>query len=937
MKTQQFFFMLILLVCSSLSHAVFDSCIGKDKKVAPSPKTYTDSDGKTQDTDAFKAWRDAEGVAWSARQDWGCCTKLELNAATSVCEDKSLVDSSQQKCTTLGSPTECSDNKGCFPLRDDDMFTTDDPAQEDAMAQKEAKYDEQQNSLGDKDPKAAGDSCYRNMECESYNCKNFECIAPDNICRLAGDGEVAVGGINCEEPLTKDAANSKCGDSTVPYYTGLLGDILVGQKSGGTRCEFQLYPQGTGGGKDASGTVLGAQQIEGAVNLAIKTIRSMEWLYSTPSNPDHKDCLFTRFYMKTKLNEVIDERKEILRIYNVNIVAVEENFKQISLAQLEDKTSVGTLCSLPGGGFEVTTNHDIASRKSTGLDFLCYMKERNSVYLDYETRMKAYADKLHHYIKLYTDTVFTWGAQSKSWTTGDKSYSYGDRGCRDWTDWHKKIKRRWSERYKVRGKQDSNKSIVDKKGVTEYLKFVGEGTSPFTKGNFFLLDPQMPGGWDNGLKFGDFGDSRNLNGKFDRKLHGDSGLDKIYDKFEDRLKAFLLTLRKDSPADNFILEPEIRGSYEMRGCMDKLDDPKCIRLKKYVDDLKDFAFAQFLAYSRHDKKKYKYFFLSPGTWRRKLFSRYDVDLINLQKYYEALSGPTGLRKKQNKCLEDMISALNRDFATTEGVGLGTGNSNYYTPPQSNFLGAGNHGANYNKPKIKKNNLDPKSFSFNSNVNSFKATDNAVGSLSSNNGAGSGEVDGAYIGTGAMASRLKAIEIANANAIAKGVDLAGKEKELRDNIAKSGLMSGGGGLAGRGGEASPSNAASSSSYKATLGDENEMKGAKSTGSNKGHNSMGASQGSKAGNLSGISGGSSSGQTSGSESGSQGADSSGMSDEEKDRMSANYDRSKGEYKTKEDDTLFQVLSKTYVRNLDKILTRKKKLEEDSASAPSEPSAP
>jgi hemerythrin-like domain-containing protein len=56
-----------------------------------------------------------------------------------------------------------------------------------------------------------------------------------------------------------------------------------------------------------------------------------------------------------------------------------------------------------------------------------------------------------------------------------------------------------------------------------------------------------------------------------------------------------------------------------------------------------------------------------------------------------------------------------------------------------------------------------------------------------------------------------------------------------------------------------------------------------------------------------------------------------------MSANYDRSKGEYKTKEDDTLFQVLSKTYVRNLDKILTRKKKLDEDAASAPSEPSAP
>jgi hypothetical protein len=66
-----------------------------------------------------------------------------------------------------------------------------------------------------------------------------------------------------------------------------------------------------------------------------------------------------------------------------------------------------------------------------------------------------------------------------------------------------------------------------------------------------------------------------------------------------------------------------------------------------------------------------------------------------------------------------------------------------------------------------------------------------------------------------------------------------------------------------------------------------------------------------------------------------DSTGMSDEEKDRMSANYDRTKGEYKPNEDDTLFRVVSKSYIRNLEKILTRKKKLDEGAASFPSEPS--
>jgi hypothetical protein len=57
----------------------------------------------------------------------------------------------------------------------------------------------------------------------------------------------------------------------------------------------------------------------------------------------------------------------------------------------------------------------------------------------------------------------------------------------------------------------------------------------------------------------------------------------------------------------------------------------------------------------------------------------------------------------------------------------------------------------------------------------------------------------------------------------------------------------------------------------------------------------------------------------------SDPTGMSDEEKDIMAANYDRNKSDYKPNEDDSLFKVVSKTYVRNLEKILTRKKKLEE------------
>jgi len=53
----------------------------------------------------------------------------------------------------------------------------------------------------------------------------------------------------------------------------------------------------------------------------------------------------------------------------------------------------------------------------------------------------------------------------------------------------------------------------------------------------------------------------------------------------------------------------------------------------------------------------------------------------------------------------------------------------------------------------------------------------------------------------------------------------------------------------------------------------------------------------------------------------ADTTGMSEEEKNHIMANYDRTKGEYKAKEDDGLFKILSKAYVRSLDKVLNRKK----------------
>ena len=53
----------------------------------------------------------------------------------------------------------------------------------------------------------------------------------------------------------------------------------------------------------------------------------------------------------------------------------------------------------------------------------------------------------------------------------------------------------------------------------------------------------------------------------------------------------------------------------------------------------------------------------------------------------------------------------------------------------------------------------------------------------------------------------------------------------------------------------------------------------------------------------------------------SDNSGMNDEEKEIVMANYERTKNEYKEDITDTLFERISKAYVRNLDKILVKKK----------------
>jgi hypothetical protein len=892
-----------------------NKCIGKDLTIAPNPKTYTDSDGKTQDTDEWKAWKNSRSD-WESAQNYSCCEKLVLNGRT--CKDPSLQDADLKSCTSDGG---CPAGLGCYKLREDDLFSADpdDPQSEQAAAEKQKKFDEQQNSLGEDDPKPDGSTCYRDMECESYKCDNFQC-KENKICRQADQGEVANGNVTCEKPFTRDSATGVCGDASVKLFVLGLSKINI-QQEPGLQCQFKLEGIGT------ENQIVSRDELHAIIHTAIKTLRGMEWLFASASPDNHHECQFALKYLRDKMQGLLEKRKSILKDFNINMKKVESNNVKVNQAKKDDMAQIETLCSNNGGkNFELTTAHDVALRKASGKDFICYMQRRNELFQVYELAMKAWLGEVSQFLDAYNKTVFTWEEDKKDWTVADKSYSYKDRACRDWADWHKKVKRRWGKRYKVAGAHRVNTDIVERQGVVPaYLNILG-AREKLNGGRYYLLDPLMPGGWNQGVSFGNFGRNRNWNGDDDRYLEDDSGYRNIFQNTTSKIHSFYRNLKvgNDVSAEEYIYEPELVGAYENKGCIDKLSDEKCSKFSKLIDQIHEVAFAQMLAYSYHNQKKYKSYYRSEGTLRRVLFGRYSTDYNNLGLYYTALSGPGGLRDKQNVCLQRVLDDLNGKDFNGDGQGITEGGNNYYNPTNTDYMGGNSGPKNYIKPQVKSNLGSPIKFNLNSLSMSMKSS-GLKDDASSSSSAGSGSMGDAS--SNALAARVKEMQDANAKAAAKGVNLSAKENDLKKELIASGLGSSMSGTSARSGGAGSLNSSGASKTNSSS-DQSSAQGTSEDDQSKDKNgAIGAStQGAGGGSgVFGIASGSGSGSDNsqyGSSQNSGGANPSGLSDEEKEMMAANYDRNKGNYKPNEDDTLFKVLSKTYMRSLDKILQRKKK---------------
>jgi hypothetical protein len=280
------------------------------------------------------------------------------------------------------------------------------------------------------------------------------------------------------------------------------------------------------------------------------------------------------------------------------------------------------------------------------------------------------------------------------------------------------------------------------------------------------------------------------------------------------------------------------------------------------------------------------------------------------------------RTAQNACIDAVLKKVVNENAGSDQTGISEGSTqNYY---QGNIHGSGPRG-NGPKPKSKPKIGVPKpgqyNFALNSKNFSLKTSNyKSLMDSGSSNSAGA-LFNQAGLNANALANKVPILEKLNEEAEKQGIKVKELDKAYRQTVQSVAASRNGPGAAfgaGMGG-AAPS-FGNAGSGNATLSDDKDKSNEDAlsgvaAGAAAGAGTGAGSESYSGGALSGISAGSGSGSGSGNY-----QDPTGMSDEEKDVMQANLDRNKSEYQTNEDDSLFQALSKTYQRNLRKILTRK-----------------
>lgn len=870
-----------------------------------------------------------------------CCVGLKPNAI-GVCDELEFSDPALTACT---SDASCSSGSGCYPQSANDLFSSASPSteEEDELSENYKSVQAQLNEV--ENPKSTGAVCVHSKECSSYSCQSGKC-ADVMVCRFAKEGEIAPPGIDCAKPLIKGAGN-KCErspDDVNSVYLGLLNEATVEDVG---QCRFELD-----------------EETKKSAIIAMSSLRAMEFMYSQINMPAEQDCFsFTPILRDAVGKPMYETRKNILTNFTDVLNGIEFDFKQL----IEAKEKGTKNLTIHNG--EQIAESDLATRQTSGYDNLVMMYRRNLLFQSYEQSMLGTVQTAHTTVAKLAQGMNTWSSGSSSWDLMGNPLSYNCEGSKykvkpflKWkTRYYTKVSDRWANYWEVTGSAGANSSIVKRANVAKNLALFSGGTeseaiAEFTK-KFYMIDPLMFAGMKQGsygsakaLKkksgfLGIFGGFKDLRHAYYIKGDGTGSFTNMYNQLKPKLREYYKNLKTNASQKNFIYEPELVTT-AAKSCLDEGQaSEKCVDFEKFLEDTLDETFAQFLAYGHSSKDSYSGYFESASSYRRRLLAKMEVNMHNISEYYKTVIEH---RNKQNACIEKVVGGIiDSGILVTDDGGINEGGSTSSTGTTS---GSGAGGSISSIPKgsaaaklaaLKLSPLTRAKFSYDLTSGSLKK----LSDVSNLDGIGGGNLSSGKASVGSaeqafLSARKDALSKANSKAAKAGVNVAKKEKAVKDiinSMNKKAFTAGASAGSGPGSRGSGSGSDAMNAGKAGLG--GDLKGA-GTGEGEIGTGTGVS-GTKVGDgtsadgmnpLAGFDAGAGSGASAdvagagaGAGEGS-GKDGTGLSDAEKEKLMSAYEKNKRDYEGTEEDGLFGKVSKAYVRNLDKVLNKKKKLPND-----------
>lgn len=828
--------------------------------------------------------------------------------------------------------------KGCFRMTEDDLFSGE--AQNEnqflTLSDQQDKVDDDREANGvdvgddDRDGLKDGSACDSSSKCDSYFCDPAtKLCAEKRICRLADMGEAVAPGVGCEEGyiINGQGLCDLTEEDKKLYYMGLIeGDVKL--KVSENSCDMKRFQNDPV-----------VKDIRDKSIVSMKTLRAMEWLFATSSLEEKDECLKVLPYLRDEMaKKYNDERKKILTNFNIEMAKIEKD------AELIKNAKKGSEEMLKVHGQPIKEK-DLESRKLSGYDAMMIMYRRNLLFQAYEKSMSEIIKDAGAKVGGLAEEMGNWKDKSKKWTVGGKEWTYKTAGrCRGKKG--KKIKKRWASYYQVRATTPANAEIVSRPAIADYLTLVSGETQDSVKkvltsgpkmsrfSQYFLVDPLMPGG-KGSIDFEKFG-----TGKKGKRRLGANAYPELYKVFRERIVEFYKGMKGAGAPQGFVYEPEIISS-EARDCMEKPEAENCDAYAKFIDEMTDVAFAQFLAYSIHSKNSYKKYFPKADNLRRKLLAKYEVDMQNVVKYYDTMNQA---RDDQTQCLEKGINSVVEQFlGDTSGVGEGVTAGGASSGAEGGATSGSESGSpvnNLSGPSVSGAALTGTNTASSATGGNIQSITSSGGSKfgssglkldqnsrlsfqpnlrSAPNSSSAGSVAGnANISSanGQFAVRLEKMKKSNAAALSSRVDFKTKDKNTEGAFKNLSTTFGGSKNSG-------------SSQVASLNMNGSTAASLDVIPEKIQDTAAIDLRSKTIQI--QSGGDSSAVSSAAPAAyapigpSSASPASTLSSSDIENMEVNYERTRSKYKSDESDELFEKVSKAYVRNLDKVLTKKRPGEE------------